>query len=745
MAISEDASTPAVATLSASTSASTLASASFTPPSGSWVIVEVAVSYGANLGSAPTLSISDSLSGTWTSGPTQVENVSGTGSCNGVAFFTQFFAASPGAMTVTGHTSVAGTASIKVDLMVAARVMDGVAVSQSGAGSAHTGGTTAVTTFESSITTTAVGSRVYVGASSGAQGTYTPSAKTTTVDAVQETTTSNVNAIGKQTTDTTTPGATTLGWTGTSASWAWAALELLPSTGTAVTAGLAVGSGTVQAPAAVPAVNPTAGLAAGTGTAFAAAPAIGVAAGLATGMDAAQAPAALPAVNPAAGLATGTGTALTAPLANVAPATATGTGTAKAPTAAVAVNPAAGLATGTGVAYNASTAGSTNVSAGLAHGTGTAQNPASIGVVFTAQTVQFPTVFAQDATVTTNVPVTAGLATGTGTAQAAAPAVGITAGLATGADAALAAAPADGVTAGLATATGTARSTAVVLTAATGTGTAQAPASTAIVFTAGFAHGTGTAQTVRPSTISPTLEGYGFGTFPQVPSDSVILSVVADIVWFGSDVSILQPSYELWDGTSARIGSPQQGVASDTPGNRDSIVFTGVTYAQLATLRLRMTAGTAAGNSGATVSVDAMSLSVTWAPGQTATIAPAVLAIVPAFPAPAVSGVVNASVTPDPMAVVPQFPAPAAGFEQALVFPAVLAAAIVIPAAAAAAGTTVTPGVLALAPAFPAITDITAPGWASADDIPVSGAGTWVNPGNIIGPPDGSNAVWTVP
>ena len=48
-------------------------------------------------------------------------------------------------------------------------------------------------------------------------------------------------------------------------------------------------------------------------------------------------------------------------------------------------------------------------------------------------------------------------------------------------------------------------------------------------------------------------------------------------------------TFELWDysGAPAQIGSVQTGTASTSSSNVSSAVFTGVTYSQLATLRVR--------------------------------------------------------------------------------------------------------------------------------------------------------------
>ena len=80
--------------------------------------------------------------------------------------------------------------------------------------------------------------------------------------------------------------------------------------------------------------------------------------------------------------------------------------------------------------------------------------------------------------------------------------------------------------------------------------------------------------------------------------------------WFASSAGMGGPIYELWDGTTAQIGNDLVGTASTDPRHTDSATITGVTYAQLATLRVRIypQKGTAA--AGDTFSVDYVSIAV---------------------------------------------------------------------------------------------------------------------------------------
>lgn len=237
--------------------------------------------------------------------------------------------------------------------------------------------------------------------------------------------------------------------------------------------------------------------------------------------------------------------------------------------------------------------------------------------------------------------------------------------------------------------------------------------------------------------VSQALIVSGFGTFPQVPAGSVVLSVIANVTTFGSDTQTSGSSYELWDGTTAVIGV-QQGTASTSSTWVDSVVFTGVSYSQLATLQLHIYARSVSGNHGATVSVDAASLSVVWLAVQPANPAPKVLSPKVTFPKATVS--VGTTVSPAVLAVVPVVQAATAGLLAASIFPGVLATKAVFPKATLATGMTASPAVLAVVPVQQAITDVTAASWATAESD-----GGWTNPQNVTGSPDGQYAVWTVP
>jgi hypothetical protein len=344
----------------------------------------------------------------------------------------------------------------------------------------------------------------------------------------------------------------------------------------------------------------------------------------------------------------------------------------------------------------------------------------------------------------------AGLAAGTGTAPQPAVAVSITAGVATATGAAQV--PAPGWVPAPAAATGTALQPSVVIsgpktafpTAATATGTGQ-PTTAVVTATAGLAAGTGAGQSVTFYATSPALVVSGFGTFPQVPVNAAILAVIANITVYGSDAAIAGPLYELWNGTAAKIGAGQLGTASTVTGHVDSLVFTGVSYGQLATLQLRIYARSAQpGNSGATVSADSVSLSVEWGPSTSVSVTPNVRRGDTKIPAPAVSA--GRTVLPGVLTATTVFPVVTTGtLSPGIVTPGTVAAATALPAVAISTGMTALPGVLAPAVALPAIIDVSAPGWATAEVVTGSGNGSWTNAGNVTGSPDGNPAVWTVP
>jgi hypothetical protein len=181
------------------------------------------------------------------------------------------------------------------------------------------------------------------------------------------------------------------------------------------------------------------------------------------------------------------------------------------------------------------------------------------------------------------------------------------------------------------------------------------------------------APTVAGSlTISPGLETFGFGTFPGSAA-GLITGVVAQVNAYGSDVAMTGASYELWDGTNARIGSAQPGTASTSSTNVDAVTFIGATLAQLATIRTRIYGQSQPGNSGATESIGPISLSTVLLPQANAAIgflAPAANAV---LLAPAVTGVQNSAAPPTTLTAAAGFLQCVVNLVNATTLPAVLA------------------------------------------------------------------------
>jgi hypothetical protein len=95
---------------------------------------------------------------------------------------------------------------------------------------------------------------------------------------------------------------------------------------------------------------------------------------------------------------------------------------------------------------------------------------------------------------------------------------------------------------------------------------------------------------VRPAPVtildSPGLELSSFGSFAGVASVDTInyvrVSLTHHVAATGS-----APTYQLWDGTTAQIGTTQTGTTG-TSDHTDTHDFTGVTFSQLSTLRVRV-------------------------------------------------------------------------------------------------------------------------------------------------------------
>lgn len=211
MAIAIDASSPPVATASANTT-STIVTASFTPPAGSLLVVAAAIGYNGSTTSTP-FTISDSLSGTWQQDAVEAPSSGGLPK----AQICSRLIGSSAAMTVTLTTD-----TLQKGKNLTVWVLTGAASSSWKGGS-----NVSTTTLDGSITTTVTGSLVFLAGAIDANATLTADARTTTTQNFTDATDNLQLLTGHATSATGTPGATTLGWTGTLTSPSWAAVEYL--------------------------------------------------------------------------------------------------------------------------------------------------------------------------------------------------------------------------------------------------------------------------------------------------------------------------------------------------------------------------------------------------------------------------------------------------------------------------------------------------------------------------------------
>jgi hypothetical protein len=210
VAIAEDASAPAVVQRASGTG-TTVTSASFSPPAASLLVVLCSVGWGNSPTGTPTLTASDSKSGTYTAGPI-ARNLAGQG-----GVFYRYLAAAPGAMTVT-VTSSDATAKA---MLLAVRVLTGAAATQTGAASG-----TSATLMDASVTITQVGSTVYVASASFQNNTQAVLANTTAISYWGDGTSGDDMAVGRATSLTAATGAATYGWTSNGNA---AAMEVVPA------------------------------------------------------------------------------------------------------------------------------------------------------------------------------------------------------------------------------------------------------------------------------------------------------------------------------------------------------------------------------------------------------------------------------------------------------------------------------------------------------------------------------------
>jgi hypothetical protein len=210
-----DGSTPANVQLANSVS-TTATTASFSPPAGSLVAIAVVICFDANTPTGPTVTCADSLGNSFTAGPSAYD-----GAAEGTYQFTRYYAAAPGSITVTATRSVSTGAAL---FFVKTWVLTGAKASQAGAASASAHNTSG-TSFAGAITPTATGSWVLASAAIGSN--QLPVASGLTTDTSWQSGGDGTTAVAGHVV-TGTPAAETIGWTGTSAFWSWAALEILP-------------------------------------------------------------------------------------------------------------------------------------------------------------------------------------------------------------------------------------------------------------------------------------------------------------------------------------------------------------------------------------------------------------------------------------------------------------------------------------------------------------------------------------
>lgn len=220
MAIVEDASSPAAVHSTAGTGPYT--TAQFSPPANSLIVAMIGADGGA---STVTAALSDSGSHTWSL--LKRQNTASGGAVGGTAEIWCLYTAS-GLTNITATATMSGSTAAGANLVV--KVLTGAASTQTGAtqGASGTGSSTA----NLSITTTTNGAHVYGAVINYANSTaYTANGSSTIIDGLSDSTNGDWYAAWKASADVGTPGATTLGFTNTSANFNIAAVEILPASG----------------------------------------------------------------------------------------------------------------------------------------------------------------------------------------------------------------------------------------------------------------------------------------------------------------------------------------------------------------------------------------------------------------------------------------------------------------------------------------------------------------------------------
>jgi hypothetical protein len=215
--IGEDASTPPAATKTVTSATMAVTTASFSPPAGTLLVATLDITHASG---TPSVTMSSTIAGNpaWTTGPAL------NAGTNYAAVFYLYLASAPGAITVTATNSTSQSQNGQLSV----RVVTGAASAQGGAGSNTASGTS--TSFTGSVTTTETGSRVYLAvAANAAESSITPNGATTTIANYQPSGGETLLS-GRSSAGTGTPGSTAFGWTaGSSTTFTWAGLEILPS------------------------------------------------------------------------------------------------------------------------------------------------------------------------------------------------------------------------------------------------------------------------------------------------------------------------------------------------------------------------------------------------------------------------------------------------------------------------------------------------------------------------------------
>jgi hypothetical protein len=244
VSVSEDASTPAVATTAGGSAATTLTTASFSPPAGSVLVAMCEINWGTYPGSPPAITVTDTAGGTWTAGPSVQLAAAGAKT----AIFTRPAVSAPGSVTVTMSRGADSSAAM---LKLAVRVCAGANTSapQGASGTASGTGTGSGFSVAATLTPTALGSLLYVAADHANNNATTALTGTTQLSQTSDGTDGGVLSAGVSSSVTSSLAAQTLGWSAnlpSSDGYVAAALEILATGSHSGTATLS-GSGTLTA------------------------------------------------------------------------------------------------------------------------------------------------------------------------------------------------------------------------------------------------------------------------------------------------------------------------------------------------------------------------------------------------------------------------------------------------------------------------------------------------------------------